>query len=151
MEKPTLTKVVASGLLWSHDSLLLLRRARDFKGIKQGRGLWEPPGGVVEIDETIPETLHREVLEESGISLTTAPTLATVCHYAIADDALIAHRFHILYAVQLPEPESVRLSEEHADYCWIDSAERLTLLNMIPALEDVVRRALVEQGRAIQR
>ena len=142
MEKRTITRVVASGLIWSRDSLLLLRRARDFKGIKQGRALWEPPGGVVEIGESIQETLQREVLEETGISLTRSPALAAVCHYAVEDEEGIAHRFHILYTVRLLEPANVRLSEEHADSCWIDCAERVATLDMIPALSDVVRQAL---------
>ena len=34
---------------------------------RQDNGHWEPPGGVVEVGETLVDTLVREVLEESGV------------------------------------------------------------------------------------
>lgn len=141
MGKRIIIKVVASGLIWSAASLLLVKRARAFKGLGVGLGLWEPPGGVVEIGESIPESLRREVLEETGIVIVAPPALAAVCHYTVEDAAVVAHRFHIVYAVRLTEAAHVRLSEEHADYRWIDSAEGAAGLEMIPALGDVVREA----------
>jgi len=150
MEKPTMTKVVVSGIVWNRDALLLLQRARDFNGIKQGRKLWEPPGGAVEIGENIPETLRRELLEETGICSATSPALAAVCHYTVEDEEIVMHRFHILYAVPLSETAGVRLSKEHADYCWVDSAERLAGLEMIPALGAVLHQALMDRA-VIQR
>ena len=141
MEKRILTKVVASGLIWNRESVLLLKRARDFKGLSVGRGLWEPPGGVVDMAESIPECLRREVSEETGISITTLPVLAAVCHYTVEDAEVVAHRFHILYSVRLAAPANVRLSEEHADYCWVDSAARAAGLEMIPALSEIVHEA----------
>jgi len=149
MDKRIVTKVVASGLIWNGTSLLLLKRGRDFKGLGVGAGLWEPPGGVVEIDESIPETLRREVLEETGRRITEPPQLAAVCHYTVEDAETIAHRFHILYSVRRSGTAHVRLSDEHADHRWIDSASAAGGLEMIPALGDVVRAAFAHApGRA---
>ncbi|QHC26646.1 NUDIX hydrolase [Streptomyces sp. GS7] len=36
---------------------------------RRDNGQWEPPGGVLEPGETIPEALQREVLEETGIKI----------------------------------------------------------------------------------
>ncbi|WP_055565980.1 NUDIX hydrolase [Streptomyces atriruber] len=36
---------------------------------RRDNGHWEPPGGILEPEETIPEALHREVLEETGIRI----------------------------------------------------------------------------------
>ncbi|MGW5690989.1 NUDIX hydrolase [Streptomyces asiaticus] len=36
---------------------------------RRDNGKWEPPGGVLERGETIPDALQREVLEETGIKI----------------------------------------------------------------------------------
>jgi ADP-ribose pyrophosphatase YjhB (NUDIX family) len=41
---------------------MLIRR-----GIEPGRGLWAPPGGFLEVDETVSEGAARETLEETGL------------------------------------------------------------------------------------
>lgn len=45
----------------SGDNVLLIKR-RD-------NGKWEPPGGVLELEETIEEGLRREVREETGAEI----------------------------------------------------------------------------------
>jgi ADP-ribose pyrophosphatase YjhB (NUDIX family) len=49
----------------SGENVLLIRR-RD-------NGKWEPPGGVLELDETIEEGLRREVREETGAEIEVGP------------------------------------------------------------------------------
>lgn len=45
---------------------------------RRDNGKWEPPGGVLEREETIPEALRREVLEETGIKIALPATLTGV-------------------------------------------------------------------------
>ncbi|MFC0847179.1 NUDIX hydrolase [Streptomyces noboritoensis] len=45
---------------------------------RRDNGKWEPPGGVVERDETLPDALQREVLEETGIKIALPATLTGV-------------------------------------------------------------------------
>jgi ADP-ribose pyrophosphatase YjhB (NUDIX family) len=52
---------VAAIITDDHDRALLLQRADN--------GHWEPPGGVLELGETIEEGLRREVLEETGLKI----------------------------------------------------------------------------------
>src|SRR3954468_8293444 len=42
--------------------LVLVTQRRD-------NGHWEPPGGVLEVDESILDGLRREVLEETGLTI----------------------------------------------------------------------------------
>lgn len=49
----------------SGDNVLLIKR-RD-------NGQWEPPGGVLELDETIEDGLRREVYEETGAQVEVGP------------------------------------------------------------------------------
>lgn len=37
---------------------------------RRDNGHWEPPGGVLELDETIEEGLRREIREETGVEVT---------------------------------------------------------------------------------
>jgi 8-oxo-dGTP diphosphatase len=49
----------------SGENVLLIKR-RD-------NGRWEPPGGVLELDETIEDGLRREVREETGAEIDVGP------------------------------------------------------------------------------
>lgn len=44
------------------DGRVLVIRRRD-------NGKWEPPGGVLELDESIPDAVRREVYEETGLDI----------------------------------------------------------------------------------
>ncbi|RKN10176.1 NUDIX hydrolase [Streptomyces radicis] len=61
---------VAGVIIDDQDRALLIQR-RD-------NGHWEPPGGVVEAGETIPDALAREVLEETGLKIATPAALTGV-------------------------------------------------------------------------
>ncbi|AQU70988.1 NUDIX hydrolase [Streptomyces niveus] len=61
---------VAGVIVDSQGRALLIKR-RD-------NGHWEPPGGVVEAGETLPDALQREVLEETGIKIALPATLTGV-------------------------------------------------------------------------
>lgn len=54
--------VSVAGIVVNDEGKVLVIRRRD-------NGHWEPPGGVLEISETIEEGVHREILEETGISV----------------------------------------------------------------------------------
>jgi ADP-ribose pyrophosphatase YjhB (NUDIX family) len=53
--------------------LLLVRRGRE-----PSRGLWSVPGGRVEPGESGPEAVRREVLEETGLSVTVGEPVGSV-------------------------------------------------------------------------
>jgi 8-oxo-dGTP diphosphatase len=52
---------VAAAIVDDADRLLAIRRADN--------GHWEPPGGVLELKESIEDGLAREVLEETGLRI----------------------------------------------------------------------------------
>ena len=61
-DKPStpLHSVSVAGAVIREDGRMLVIKRRD-------NGNWEPPGGVLELDETPQEGVAREVLEETGI------------------------------------------------------------------------------------
>lgn len=74
--------------------LLLIRRGYD-----PGAGLWSIPGGRVEPGETDPEAVAREVLEETGLTVSVGHLVGLVerpgldgTTYVIRDYAATDHR-----------------------------------------------------------
>jgi A/G-specific adenine glycosylase len=67
---------VAVGVIWKGRKLLIARRPP--KGLLGG--LWEFPGGKREAGESLEESLHRQVLEELGITIGVRQHLTTVRH-----------------------------------------------------------------------
>ena len=57
--------VGVAAVVFRGDAVLLVRR-----GQEPARGSWSLPGGLVELGETLEEALHRELLEETGLSVT---------------------------------------------------------------------------------
>ena len=54
--------VSVAGIVVNGDGRILVVKRRD-------NGEWQPPGGVLEWDETIEEGLRREIQEETGIEV----------------------------------------------------------------------------------
>ena len=63
--------VSVAGVIVDERERALLIKRRD-------NGHWEPPGGVVEAGETLPDALQREVLEETGLKIALPATLTGV-------------------------------------------------------------------------
>ena len=61
-DQPPRHSVSVSGVITDDHGRTLLIQRRD-------NHHWEPPGGVLELDETIQDGLHREVREETGFDV----------------------------------------------------------------------------------
>ena len=66
MSEQSKHSVSVAGVVVNDEGQVLLIRRRD-------NGHWEPPGGVLELDETFEEGVMREVLEETGIRVAVGP------------------------------------------------------------------------------
>ena len=67
---------VAAGVILRGHQVLIARRHND---AHQG-GLWEFPGGKLEVGETVVEALNRELREEIGITVDAAEPLLQIAH-----------------------------------------------------------------------
>lgn len=65
-ETPRHSVSVAAAIFDESGEKVLLIKRRD-------NGNWEPPGGVLELDETIEDGLRREVREETGAEIEVGP------------------------------------------------------------------------------
>jgi A/G-specific adenine glycosylase len=90
---------VAAGVIWDGQGRLLIaqRKADGLLG-----GLWEFPGGKLEVDETLPECLTRELREELDIAVTVGDLLTSVKH-AFTHFKITLHAFECRHTDGVPQ------------------------------------------------
>ncbi len=122
IKKSWLTKPFALSIkvviLDDADRCLLLKRALTSKG---NPGKWEFPGGKAEMREKFDEALLREVMEETGLTI-------SLEHVAgAAESEMPARKVAYLIMEARLESGQVRLSSEHDDYAWVAPEELPTM------------------------
>jgi 8-oxo-dGTP diphosphatase len=126
--KKPLLLVAAAALVDSDGRVLIAKRPIG----KSMGGLWEFPGGKVEIGETPEECLIRELNEELGIKVT-GPCLAPFVFTSHGYES-----FHLLMPLYLVRRwEGFVTAREHEAITWV-KPERLSDYPMPPADEPLV-------------
>ncbi|WP_342773918.1 NUDIX hydrolase [Mesobacillus subterraneus] len=113
--------VVVKGVILHKGRVLLLRRSAEDV---TGAGTWEKVGGKIEFGEELDEALAREILEETGLNVKVEKIL-----YATTFKTNPTRQVVLLTYMCRSESASIRLSEEHSEYCWakLDELKRLLL------------------------
>ncbi len=118
------TILVAAAALVDHDNRVLLAQRPTGKSMA---GLWEFPGGKVEVGETPEQALVRELREELGIE---------VCLTCLAPFTFASHaydKFHLLMPLYLCRSlEGDLTPREGQSLAWVRAA-RLRYYPMPPA------------------
>ncbi len=81
-------KIIAAGVIYKRGKILIQQRLSE--GLLGG--LWEFPGGKVEVGESLQECVAREVREELGIAIRVGEKLSTVDH-AYSHFSITLHAF----------------------------------------------------------
>lgn len=87
---------------------------------------WDIPGGRMSDNETIEQTLQREIAEETGITTFTSPKmLATVLskHTIPYDNDGMAGLILIVFRVSVPDNPKIVLNVENEKYEWVSPEE----------------------------
>lgn len=100
--------VSVAGIVVNDEGRVLVIRRRD-------NGHWEPPGGILEIDETFEEGVRREVHEETGIWVK-VDRLTGV--YKNMKRGIVALVFRCT-----PEAGSVTTTDESREVVWMSLAD----------------------------
>jgi 8-oxo-dGTP pyrophosphatase MutT (NUDIX family) len=99
-------------------------------------GLWDFPGGRLNVGETSLEGLKREVLEEIGAEIKVESIMTTGVNVGPAFSS-----FFVIYKASLLHPEQplVREEGEIETFAWKDKDEIFTLPFAAPGFRDAVR------------
>lgn len=94
---------IGIGVIWKDNKVFIQQRpAEGLLG-----GLWEFPGGKREPDESIEQTVLREIREELGLTVHLDEPIATVKH-AYSHFRITLHAFHCTYLEGEPEPTAAQ-------------------------------------------
>lgn len=121
------------GLIVDDNRVLLLKKAH--------KGFWEPPGGRIDSNESIEDTLRRELSEEvlniKDISI--GPVIyATRLTKDIQEDTSL---LLVYYLVQARIDGKPMLSDEHDDYIWANKDKSIELM---PDKTDLIDKLFVK-------
>ena len=122
-EYPLNPLVGVSALIKYVNDILIVRRAYD-----PAKNLWSLPGGMVELGESLKESIVREIKEELGIKIIPL-CLFDVAEYIENDiSGKVKYHFIILvYYAEIDKPDSITLSDEITDARWISPEDALKL------------------------
>lgn len=110
---PIPRKQIGVAVIWNDQGQILIDR-RPQQGLLGG--LWEFPGGKVELGETIEACIRREILEEIGIDIEVGEHLITIDHtYTHFQVTLNVHHCRYLSG----EPQPIECDEVR----WVDPTE----------------------------
>ncbi|NEO74342.1 MAG: 8-oxo-dGTP diphosphatase MutT [Moorea sp. SIO3H5] len=97
---PLPTKNIGVAVIWNDQGQILIDR-RPAKGLLGG--LWEFPGGKIELGETVPECIKREIQEELGIEIEVGEHLITINH-AYSHFRVVLSVHHCRHLSGVPQP-----------------------------------------------
>jgi mutator protein MutT len=103
--------IVGVGAIIIRDGKILLEKRKN----EPGKGKWSIPGGLVELGESLEETVLREVKEETGLDVEKPELIDVVSNIDLDEDNRIKYHFVIVdYFVKLMggTPEAMSDAEE---------------------------------------
>lgn len=125
-------KIIGVAVIWSQSGQILIDR-RPASGLFGG--LWEFPGGKLELGESIQDCIKREIQEELGIEIEVREHLITIDYiYAHLQVTLIVH--HCRHINGIPQP----LECDEIRWVTIDELEQYNF----PTANEKIIKALQE-------
>lgn len=135
---PSRIVVGVGAIITSGDRVLLARR-----GHPPAEGAWSIPGGRVELGETLPEALRREIQEECCLDVTVHDVAIVLDRITRRPDGALVSHYLIVDFWATAANERARASSDAAAVGWftLDEIRRLpTTTNLASYLEEALRR-----------
>ncbi len=140
MTDSPLHSVSVAGVVVDDTGRALLIQRRD-------NGRWEPPGGILELDESIEEGVVREVREESGLTVAVERLTGVYKNTARGIVALV-FRCHPLSGTATPTREAIAIQWAEADEVP-SLADEVYAIRILDALHSTMPQIRTHDGHRI--
>jgi mutator protein MutT len=122
----------------------IIFRGNEVLLVKRGRppalGKWSVPGGLVELGESLDESIRREVMEEVGLEVRTVDLVAALDRVMPDPDGRIEYHYILLdFLCEVLGGDLVAATD--ADECRFVALEDLGRYEMTRGTAEVIRRA----------
>jgi len=117
--------IAGVGAVIIYDGRILLEKRKS----EPSRGKWTIPGGLVELGETVEQTVIREVKEETSLEVENPELIDVVNYVSVDEDRKIKYHFIMIdYFVKLKRG-ALKAGDDTAELQWVplSSAEKYDL------------------------
>jgi 8-oxo-dGTP pyrophosphatase MutT (NUDIX family) len=127
--------------------LMLKLPSKTIEGIT--KEYWDLPGGRMQRNESLEQTLQREVREEIGLQHLSpiTPFFMTPSKIRIPLQERDAGLFFVFFLCSLSSPHSIQLSHEHVSFDWIEPRQAAQLLKENFSVEFVEKVGAITSSR----
>lgn len=139
-EKKYPRAIVGAFIFNDKDELLLLKSVH-------WDGLYAPPGGSVELDETVINALKREVKEETNLSIEDIKFISITDGLGLYDNYKKPenHLIFLNYIAKAKDTKRIKLNNEATDYKWQSVEKWLKDDKMSPTCKNVLENSLIRK------
>lgn len=131
--------LAVKGIICNREGKILVLKRSDQDDHKPG--VWETPGGGIDHEQAPQEALMREILEETGLSVTVKEPFNVFTFRKDTGEFKVGITF--LCDLEVGE---VTLSHEHSEYRWIDAKE-FAALESVPSLHEEIATYATKYAR----
>ena len=102
---------------------------------------WEFPKGKIEAEESIEETVKREVEEETGLkNLLITPGFEHKIRWFFRFKGELIQKEAVYLLIETEEKNKVKISSEHQEFKWMDFQEAMKKIN-IKSNKEMIEKA----------
>lgn len=141
MKMPTTLYTAVKALIQNGDGKVLVLKQSDTT--ITGGNQYHPPGGIVELGESLKECVEREVEEEIGVKAT-ATLLFDVGEWRAERNDDVMQFIGIFYICEISENEFVLQTEEVSEAYWV-GLDEIDHLDILEPSKTIIKRFLQKQ------
>ncbi|MGV8073907.1 MAG: NUDIX hydrolase [Syntrophobacteraceae bacterium] len=132
---PERPMVGVAAIVFREDHVLLIRR-----GTEPSFGKWSLPGGLVEVGESLEESLRREVREEVGLAVTVKELVAVLDRVIPDETGKVEYHYILMDFLCEPEAGNPTPATDVTD-CLFVPVKQLADFDLTRGTAEVIRRA----------
>ena len=140
MKQPNILYTAVKALIKNDEGKVLVLKQSD--PTITGGNQYHPPGGIVELGESLKECVEREVEEEVGVK-STATRLFDVGEWRAERGDDIMQFIGLFYVCELETSEFILQEEEASEAYWVGMDE-IDTLDILEPSKSIIKRFLQE-------